>query len=448
MKWKKLQLILFLSALLASCSINKNGKSTIPLSLETPTLTSVATITPAPTDIPTSTPYAGLSNQLIAYQDEYLGEIFTAPLDGKYQIEITTSIPEYIYDWRWSPDGNWLLIASIKNKPSSYGTIIPNYITLWLVSADGLETHKIGNGYLENVVWSIDNTHLIFLENNEGGSFIGNQAYIFDLTNFERRVFLEGEITNGYAYFRDGSLFLQILKKMNGESTYYQNYEVIITPDGSIKEAQPSYYPTCGNSLFINKILHSKSDFIVQEIFCFSGYEKEVEEADVSETLIQKNDFSNRKESPSTTTFEYTVKSLIKKNHISLESLSPDDQWLLLSQYGDDYQTMDFLLLNTANGEKISISAYDPEWSPDSKNLIDLQKDVENNVGNVFTIDLSTLEWNEYPEMNWLAEKTELFQWHLQPNDPGNIPNLTDYLREGKYEEKILQYIETNLQQD
>lgn len=446
MKWKKLQLILFLYVLLASCSVNRNGKSTIPLSLETPTITSVATVTPAPTDIPTPTPYAGLSNQLIAYQDEYLGDVFTASLYGNYQTEITSNIHEYIDDWRWSPDGNWLLIAAIKNKPSSYGTIIPNYITLWLVSADGLETHKIGNGYLENVVWSIDNTHLIFIENNGGGSFIGNQAYIFDLTNFERRIFLEGEITEGYAYLQDGSLFFQILKEMNSERTYYQNYEVIISPDGSIKEAQPSYFPTCGNSLFINKILHSKSDFVIQEIFCFSGNEKEVEEADVSETLIQKNDFSNRKEGPSTTILEYTVKSLIKNSHISLESLSPDDQWLLLSQFSDDHQPMGFLLLNTSNGEKISISAYDPEWSPDSKNLIDLKKDVENNDGNVFTIDLSTLEWKEYPEMNWLAEKAELFQWHLQPDDSGNKPDLTGYLREGKYEEKILQYIEKNLE--
>jgi Tol biopolymer transport system component len=235
---KAIGIIVFviLADLLSSCSSGVSPIATSTASsTEIPTQIPTNTPAPTPTMTPAPTPFAGISNQLIAFQNEYLGPVFTAQMNGENQVKVTASIPGYVYEWGWSPDGKWLLISTINAKPSQLGTVYGKYITLWLVSPDGSEKHKMGQGFMRGVVWSPDSTHLIFMEDKGGkSSAINTQAYIFNLDTFERKAFLEGIIISNPVYLQDGSLYFNALQEQKG-SNYYTNYELFLSPDGSIR---------------------------------------------------------------------------------------------------------------------------------------------------------------------------------------------------------------------
>ncbi len=446
MKYLKFLVIVYIIGILSACSSNIRPYATsisqptkIPTQIPTNTPVSTPTITPAPT------PFAGISNQLIAFQNEYLGPVFTAKMNGDNQVKVTASIPGYVYEWGWSPDRKWLLISTINAKPSQLGTVYGKYILLWLVSPDGSEKHKMGQGFMRDVVWSPDGTHLIFMEDKGGKSSAFNtQAYIYNLDTFERKAFLEGIITSNPVYLQDGSLYFNALQEQKG-SKYYTSDELFLSPDGSIGHIPPRTEPTnmCLNpdevdfkkgfslNTMKGKIIQTKSDFIIKELFCLTSKVDQVKSSDIGKTDISKEIFTPG-------SLSYKSERLILASSITLKDLSPDEKWITLSQYDEKGQLSSNLVLSTEGGDPVSIDTHDPHWSPDSRNLIDIQKVEDTGKYKVYAIDISTLEKHEFPELNWLAETPRLFQWSIQPNDPGPHKDVTGYLRNGNLEKAVL----------
>jgi hypothetical protein len=179
------------------------------------------------------------------------------------------------------------------------------------------------------------------------------------------------------------------------------------------------------------KIIQTKSGFIIKELFCLTSKVDKVKSSDIGETDISKEIFTPG-------SLSYKIERLIMRSSISLKDLSPDEKWITLSQFDEKGYLSSNLVLSTEGGDPVSINTQDPHWSPDSRHLIDIQKDESTSKYTAYAIEISTLEKREFPDLNWLAETPRLFQWSIQPNDPGPQTDVTGYLRNGNLEKVVL----------